>query len=374
MSYDPELRRPTPLAIRLADDIRRGGPMPVDAYMSRCLWDPADGYYATRAPIGRAGDFITAPQISQTFGELVGLWAAVVWRDVLGAPPAFTFAELGPGQGTLMADALRATARVPGFHAAMRCRLIEASPVLIAQQRQALAAVPVPVSWAGDVGSIAGPAIIVANEFFDALPVRQMTWTGGRWAERAVGVDEGGRLQFTSLPPVGPAATPAAAPPDPEAGAIIEALAANHEMTAIGAAARSGPVAALVIDYGHERSAVGDTLQAVRAHRHEHPLTSPGEADLSAQVDFEALAAAARSAGLAVDGPVSQGEFLGRLGIVERASRLMAANPARAGDIELAVARLIAPTGMGARFKAIGLRSPALAPLPGLVPDPPARS
>jgi NADH dehydrogenase [ubiquinone] 1 alpha subcomplex assembly factor 7 len=390
VSGDLTARRRTPLAQTLAADIARDGPLPVADFMARCLWNESHGYYATRQPLGRAGDFITAPEISQTFGELIGLWAAVVWRDQMAAPLTVTLAELGPGRGTLMRDMLRATAKVPRLHAALRCHLIEASQPLIDQQRATLAGSGVPVAWAREATSIAAPAIVIANEFFDALPVDQWIKTPAGWAERCVTVDAGGNLAFDAMPgrrlgqallrdptsaggagPLGRAALDPTfehldddLPKAPE-DTIIERRRFANVIEYLGALAAAGPVAALIIDYGHESSGPGDTLQAVRNHAHEHPLTSPGEADLSAQVDFAELARAAERAGFVVDGPVTQAAFLGRLGIVERASKLMAANPTKAAEIEFGVARLIAPDGMGSRFKVLGLRAPSLPPLPG---------
>lgn len=363
MTYDPSFRRRTPLAVTLANEIACDGPMPVADYIQRCLWDSQAGYYATRDPLGQFGDFITAPEISQIFGELIGLWSAVVWRDVLGAPSAVTLAELGPGRGTLLRDALRATSSLSAFRQALRCHLVEASEPLIVLQRKALAQSGALLSWGPDLSGITAPAIVIANELFDALPIDQWIMTATGWRQRAVGVDEQGALCFTAITtaasiPAGFRAVPI--------GALAERIRSLDMINAIASLDPRGQVVALIIDYGHLASANGDTLQAVRGHAHEHPLTSPGEADLSAQVDFEALASAAKSAGLAVDGPITQSEFLSRLGIVERAHALMSANPALAGSIEVAVARLIAPEAMGSRFKVMGLRSSSLSPLPGI--------
>ena len=366
MIYDATARRQTPLAARIAADIARDGPMPVDTYMARCLWDEQSGYYATRLPLGRAGDFITAPEISQVFGELIGLWAAVVWRDVLGAPLPFTLAELGPGRGTLMRDMLRTTARVEGFSRALRCHMIEASKPLIDLQRGSLADSGVTVTWGADIGEIERPAIIVANEFFDALPVRQWIKTESGWTERAVVIDDRGALAFgdavASGGPVPVANLPEAAP----LGAIFETRDTDAIFAALARSGGSWPVVLVAIDYGHDRSAIGDTLQAVRDHGYEDPLTSPGEADLSSHIDFQALAGSAVRAGFKVQGPATQAEFLGQLGIIQRTRALMAANPARAGEIEYGTARLISPEAMGGRFKVMAFCSPGMALLPGL--------
>ncbi len=364
MSSDPELRRDTPLAQALMARIRRDGPLPVRDYMAACLGDPDHGYYRTRSVIGRDGDFITAPEISQVFGELVGLWAAVVWQQ-MGGPAAINLVEIGPGRGTLMRDALRATARVAGFHGALRVTMIEPSPVLAATQRATLAGAGVPVAWETDLGSAGGgPAIVFANEFLDCLAVRQLVRAADGWAERCVGLDSAGRLQFTTGARIPPGEAPAgeAAP-----GTIVE-LANFSEVR--DRLAGFDPVAALFIDYGDSAGSgprFGDTLQAVRGHAFEHPLASPGEADLTVQVDFARFVEdMATASGLGVDGPVTQATFLGLLGAVERASRLMAANPPLALAVETQVARLLAPAGMGGRFKVAGVRSRRLMPLPGL--------
>ncbi len=339
--------------------------MPVTRFMSQCLWHEAYGIYATRQPIGDRGDFITAPEISQVFGELLGLWAAVVWRDAMAAPAAVTLGELGPGLGSLMRDALRAAQMVPEFRAGLKCHLIEASAPLIDMQRAALADSGVPITWAHDVSSLRAPAVVIANEFFDTLPLHQWVRTTDGWLPRTVDLDAEGRLTFGVLARGSTRDDIAAALPEAALGAIFESRSPETILQPFVELEASGPVVLLVIDYGHETATVGDTLQAVRSHRSEHPLTSPGEADLSSQVGFAELAAVARSLGLAVDGPLSQAEFLGRLGVVERASKLMSAAPAQALAIESGVARLLSPQGMGGRFKVMALRSIKLPPLPG---------
>lgn len=361
--YDPALRRDTPLALKLRARICRDGPIPVSAYMDACLNDPEHGYYRTRNAIGRGGDFITAPEISQTFGELIGLWSAVVWQQ-MGSPSPFNLIELGAGRGTMMADALRALRAVPACGEAARVVLVEPNPVLRDIQRTRLAAART-VTWSDHVTEVPlGPAILLANEILDVLPVAQFVRGDIGWRERGVGLDASGLLCFAELenrprlmlPEMSARASP---------GTIIERRKIMAETFALNRLASAGPIAALFIDYGHESTEAGDTLQAVRNHRHEHPLTSPGEADLTAHVDFASLAREAGTWNLAIDGPVTQAQFLGTLGIAERASRLMAANPAKAAEIEAGVARLMSPNGMGGRFKAIGIRSAHLSPLPG---------
>ena len=393
--YDPTTRRDTPLAIKLKHRIARDGPICVADYMRACLWDEEHGYYATHQVVGAMGDFITAPEISQVFGELIGLWAAVAWAQVLGAPPQVSLAEFGPGRGTMMRDALRAARLVKDFSEAVSVHLIEASETLQAAQRATLSDVAQPVSWGTELDGIPTPAIILANEFLDALPIAQWIKTADGWRERSVGLDDTGELCFgvSGHFPLSPSSPfdergggrvevmPGSDPKDDNNyeprkepghqfedapfGSVTESLRPEFVVDALKALARSGPVVALFIDYGHDVSSIGETLQAVRNHKFESPLTSPGEADLSSHVDFAAFARACHAAGLETDGPTTQAEFLGRLGIIERASKLMYANPAKAGEIESAIARLMAPGGMGGRFKVIGIRSAGLPMLPG---------
>ncbi len=367
MTYDPEARRDTPLALKLKQRIAQGGPISVEAYMHACLYDPDHGYYVKSTAIGAGGDFITAPEVSQVFGELIGLWSAVVWQ-LMGSPARVRLIELGPGRGTLMADALRAARVLPAFLSAVDVELIETNQVLIACQKQALGTAVVPVSWFEHLLPAPVPSIIIGNEFMDTYPVGQSVLADDGWRERQVTLDVAGRLAFGTGSPNLTSTFPEVAFADeaePAPGAILEFRRSPSIIEDIAALTRQAPIASLQIDYGHQRPSFGDTLQAVRDHRFEHPLTSPGEADLTAQVDFHDIGTRATGLGLAVDGPVTQAEFLGALGIAERTSRLMAANPHAAGSLEIGVARLMSPTGMGGHFKAIGLRSPALPPLPG---------
>lgn len=365
MSYDPALRRDTPLALQLKEEIAARGPLTVSDYMARCLWDEANGYYATRSVIGGKGDFITAAEISQIFGELIGLWAGVVWQQVLGGPQPVTVVEYGPGRGTMMRDALRAAQIIPGFLQAARVHLVEMSETLKAEQKEALAQSGVALGWGQNLAGFQAPAIIVANEFVDAWPVEQWVKTERGWLPRAIGIDGSGALHFTVVADATSRRDLDSKYPKAAVGAVVETQRLERLAKAIERVARSGPIAAVIIDYGHVGDVSGDTLQAVRSHRPEHPLTSPGEADLSVQISFFELASALHGVGLHIDGPVTQAEFLGNLGVIERCTRLMSANPVLAGEIEAGVARLIAPQGMGTRFKAIGIRSPGLPPLPG---------
>jgi NADH dehydrogenase [ubiquinone] 1 alpha subcomplex assembly factor 7 len=352
------------LAADLKDRIKRSGPLSVADYMEAC----ANAYYARGDVFGAKGDFITAPEISQTFGEIVGLWCAVTWQ-ALGAPKSFRLIECGPGRGTLMADALRAAARAPGFRDAARIHLVERSAKLRAKQRETLKGEL--VTWHDELEGVpAGAAIVIANEFLDALPVRQWVKTDRGWIERAVDVDAGGAFRFTR----GTARDlelPLAVAADATEGAIFETSPAVIGWTrnlANRLVEHGG--AALTIDYGHAKTAVGDTLQAVKGHRFHDPLADPGEADVTAHVDFEAVAIAAREMGAKVFGPTPQGAWLARLGITVRAARLAAGkDEAKANEIEGAVQRLIAADGMGSLFKVLAFTQPTLAACEGFGED-----
>jgi NADH dehydrogenase [ubiquinone] 1 alpha subcomplex assembly factor 7 len=359
----------TPLGDELKARIERDGPISVADFMHACLQDPAHGYYRKRDAIGSAGDFVTAPEISQVFGELIGLWCAVVWQS-LGEPSRVRLVELGPGRGTLMRDALRAARALKDFRNAVQVDLVETNAALTAVQRETLREEDVPIRWSEQL-QLAGdgvPVIVIGNEFLDTLAVSQWVLGDGGWSQRCVGLDDQGGLAFVTSAP-----DPALVPPPHIArsagsGSIYETRAPAFASLARSLAAAGAPLAALFIDYGHTAPGLGDTLQAVRAHRYDDPLAAPGEADLTAQVDFTAFAEAVRACGLYCDGPATQAEFLGGLGIVERASRLMAANPAKAATIEADIARLMAPGGMGTRFSVIGVRTPSVPPMPALAP------
>ncbi len=304
-------------------------------------------YYAERDPYA---DFTTSPEITQVFGEVLGLWAAVTW-EAMGRPDPVLFAECGPGRGTLMADALRAAAGVAApFRAALRVHLVETSPRLRAQQA---ARVP-DAAWHDALADVPpGPLILLANEFLDALPIRQFVRRGGGWAERFV---NGGA--FVEQP---------AAAPDLDAarvgeGAVTELCEAARAVAGHVArrVARDGG-AALFLDYGPAESAPGDSLQALRDGRPASPFDEPGTADLTAHVDFAALARVARAAGAAVHGPVPQGVFLTRLGLFQRTGRLARTQPpGRAAALVQAAQRLAEPDRMGRLFKAMAVCHPAL--------------
>jgi NADH dehydrogenase [ubiquinone] 1 alpha subcomplex assembly factor 7 len=358
----------------LEGEIRRliaaAGPMPVAEYMRMCLTHPQYGYYVTRDPLGADGDFITAPEVSQMFGELIGVWMAAVWRR-MGAPEDVRIIELGPGRGTMMADALRAVRVVKNFYDAVVLHLIEVSPRLQELQRQRLQAFGLQTAWHTALADVpGGPNIIVANEFIDALPVHQAVKRGDGWHPRVVGVDAGGNLTFgVGRDPLRlfEATLPPAARQAPE-DAIFEWRPDSIALE-LGARVRSGG-AALIIDYGHGNSGLGDTLQAVDAHAFADPLATPGQVDLTAHVDFEALARGAESIGARCHGPLPQRDLLFNLGITERAERLKArATGEAAAAIELALARLTEPgeRGMGELFKALAITDRKLDPLPGFV-------
>ncbi|WP_439580571.1 class I SAM-dependent methyltransferase [Elioraea sp.] len=325
-------------------EIAERGPMRLDRYVALCNAH----YYATRDPFGRAGDFVTAPEMTQAFGELLGAWCAAVWQS-MGRPDPVLLAEAGPGRGTLMADALRLADRVaPDFAAAARIHLIETSPVLRAAQEMRLRGRV--VAWHDGIGTLPeGPLLLVANEFLDALPVRQLVG-GGR--ERSVGLD-GDRLVWTTI----------AAPDATEPGERNDAARAWVAALAVRLVRTGG--AALLIDYGHGGGAV-DTLQAVRGHASADPLTAPGESDLTAQVNFAALACAARATGAEVHGPVPQGTLLRALGLPERTAVLCrAARPDTARQLQAAARRLMDADAMGLLFKALAITAPGLPPPPG---------
>lgn len=384
MRYDPHLRRGTPLARVIKDRIRQTGPISISEYHDLCLNHPAHGYYRSKRAIGADADFITAPEISQVFGEIIGLWSAVTWQQ-MGSPQRFRLIELGPGRGSLIQDALRAATRVPHFRDAASVCLVEQNEALRNLQRQALSAIEPGASWfatiedlgnsAGNEDKGGGPAIIIANEFLDVLPVDQFVRSESGWRARQVSVDEHGGLVFATgnavddhkLGGVGLLGLTIGQGDAPEQPGSILTVAPGLSDILREILRPWSPVGALFIDYGHEYANCGDTLQAMRNHAYEHPLTSPGDADLTALVDFARFRQSV-SGSYAVDGPISQASFLGRLGAVERASRLMAANPSRASSIEAGVARLLAPNGMGSRFKAVAVRSLELPVLPGFEP------
>jgi SAM-dependent MidA family methyltransferase len=313
----------------------------------------------TRDPFGARGDFITAPEVSQMFGELLGLWVAAVWQT-MRSPAEIMLVELGPGRGTLMADALRAANALPEFRAALHVHLVETSAALVARQETLLAEAGVPIAWHQRVEELPdGPLIVIANEFVDALPIDQLVCAEKGWHERRVGLRDGHLV--SGLDPV---ALPGL--PPGEVGAVMERRdVAPLKTVAKRLVAHGG--AALVVDYGYLEPSFGDTLQALQNHRPVDLLETPGEADLTAHVDFAALAGAVAAAGARIHGPITQGEFLRRLGIEARAARLRQGKDDSARtEVDAALARLTAPApGMGELFKVLAFSAPDLVALPG---------
>jgi NADH dehydrogenase [ubiquinone] 1 alpha subcomplex assembly factor 7 len=364
-----------PLLSEIKKLIRSSGPMPVWRYMELCLLHPQHGYYIARDPLGREGDFTTAPEVSQMFGELLGLWAASVWKAI-GSPSLLRLIELGPGRGTMMADALRALRVLPPLYQALSVHLVEVNPVLREKQRSTLQGVR-HIAWHNHIDEVPeGPCIIFANEYFDALPVHQMVKRDTGWHERVVDLDENDRLIFgveseptprfeVLLPPLVRAAP---------VGAVFE-WRPDTEIMKLATRVRDQDGAALIIDYGHMRSDAGDTFQAIARHSYTDPLKAPGQADLTAHVDFQAMARAAEDLGARVHGPVTQGEFLKQLGIETRAVTLMSkASHEISEDIARALKRLIGGGrgGMGSMFKVVGISHTNLTVLAGLSEDQPS--
>lgn len=354
----------TPLEDEIARLIAADGPMRLDRFMELCLGHREHGYYMTRDPFGAAGDFTTAPEVSQMFGELVAVWCIGAWEG-MGRPDALQLVELGPGRGTLMADMLRTLAAVPSFDAALTVHLVETSPVLRRAQEHALAGAGRKVFWYDSLAEIgAGPSIVIANEFFDALPVRQFEWRGSGWYERVIGTDRQGRL-FPGLAP-GPVGADGLAMAGPAAteGDVREwSPARQAAAAALASRLATDPGAALIVDYGHTAQGFGDTLQALKAHKPVAITHRPGETDLTAHVDFADLAREMRRAAVSVWPAMTQRTFLTAMGIEARADVLKRhADAATSSDIDAAVARLTDCDQMGNLFKVCAATSAGTAP------------
>jgi len=348
----------------LKDRIRQYGPMDIGQFMSLALGHREFGYYMKKDPFGREGDFTTAPEISQMFGEILGAWAADVWMK-MGSPPAFTFLECGPGRGTLMADMMRAAKGVPGFHAAAKIHLLEMSPVLKEMQRSALK--DYQVTWHEKLETLPmdQPIIVIANEFLDALPTRQFQKTKNGWMERVVALKDK-EFVFALIPNAPPLTPPHAGGSEARGGAFEIAPARMGFVKKLCAVMKQAGGAALIIDYGHIKSGYGDTLQAVYKHQYCGVLEHIGEADLTSHVDFELLAVEDKMDGADVYGPVEQGAFLKALGIEARARALMnKANDEQSYDIQKALHRLTASDQMGSLFKVMGFSCGLNVPLAG---------
>lgn len=356
----------TRLRDHLASLIAAEGPLSIAAFMQAALAH----YYSQREPFGARGDFTTAPEISQVFGELIGAWCVATWEQ-LGSPPRFSLVELGPGRGTLMRDALRAARVRPAFLDAADVVLVEISPSLRQKQREALKDARVrDLTWREHFAVREGqPLIVVANEFFDALPIRQFVATKNGWRERCVGLEGDAFVFVVSPTPIPREAIPAALRGAVE-GSVIEAAPARNALAStIGAHLTKERGAALVIDYGFLGPAVGDTLQAMRAHAFEPVLADPGHADVTSHVDFAALTSGFVNGGAFVYGPVGQGVLLERLGARERTAALAARATAEQREaLESGLARLTARDQMGSLFKALAVASPGLKP-PGFLPS-----
>jgi NADH dehydrogenase [ubiquinone] 1 alpha subcomplex assembly factor 7 len=363
------------LKTRIVELIAAQGPISVAQFMTIALHDPQEGYYATRDPFGvshdgrKGGDFITAPEISQMFGEMLGLWLAQAW-DEQGRPAHPLLVELGPGRGTLMADMLRALKAAPEFLKHVKVMMVEASPFLRAMQQETLKA-HAGILWQDHFDPPPGrPVFLVANEFFDALPIRQYVKTARGWCERMVTARDG-ELAFALAPtPVPSAIIPESRMEAPEGGVYETAPGALALAEDIARLIAASGGAALLVDYGHDArmqqaGSFAETLQAVGEHAFAEVLAAPGAHDLSAHVDFVALEQAGRRGGASVHGPIGQGALLQALGIELRARNLATRNPASGSQIAAALQRLTSPEEMGTLFKALAFLPPSAANAPG---------
>jgi SAM-dependent MidA family methyltransferase len=368
------------LAREIAAIIEQEGPITLERYMSLCLQHPRYGYYMTRDPFGAEGDFITAPEISQMFGEMLGVWIGEAWTAA-GKPAEARLAELGPGRGVLMSDVLRVGRVAPGFLEAISVDLVETSPVLRQLQARTLERSPTPINWRANIGEIPrAPLFVLANEFFDALPARHFVKAGHGppqkggpvsgaffgWRERLIGLNAEGELAFGLAPHI-ETGLPLAPPP----GSIVEInVVAQRLMSEIARRIVADGGALLLVDYGYTQTTLGESLQAVAQHAYVDPLAAPGEADLTTHVDFAALARAAREKGAKVQGPVTQSDFLKQLGIERRAETLRRKATARQlADIDSALERLVGigdpREHMGEVFKVMAVMHPDAPEMPG---------
>ena len=340
------------LAEHIKTQIRDGGPMGLDRYMLECLAHPTHGYYMTAEPFGVSGDFTTAPEVSQMFGELIALWLAEQWL-LMGQPQNTRLVEIGPGRGTLMADALRALSSIPTMMEQTSVHLVETSPRLKEVQAETLRN-HIGIQWHDHINDVPdGPMLLVANELFDALPIRQFVKTDNGWAERHVGLSDDGAFEWQDIACPAP---PHMAAPEAKVGDTIEVSPASSALMAdISRRIKFQGGAGLIIDYGYYELATADTLQAVKDHDFSNPLEHQGASDLTAHVNFVALKNIAETTGIHVFGPVAQGLFLTGLGIGARANQLITSSPAKADDVLTAKERLVSFEQMGKLFKVMGL-------------------
>ena len=359
---------------RIIRHIQETGPMTIAAYMAWCLLDPKQGFYPTRDPLGTDGDFITAPEISQMFGEVLGLWLLNAWRS-MGCPGKVYLIEFGPGRGVMMSDIIRTANLDKDFTVSLDISLIETSSALMAKQAQTLGDTAIPVNWIDHLDQVEpGPTLIIGNEYLDCLPLRQFIMQdrfagNAGWHERLVGIhpDNPDKLVYSiAAAPIAKAdqALIPAEIPDVKNGDLLEVNTGLMQLCdTLKARFKDHPGAALFLDYGPGETEFGDTFQAIKRHKKTHPLLDPGQADLTARVDFSALTEWAKTAGLAVYGPTTQSAFLSKLGIEVRAVTLSRSNPGAKTKIARQLHRLMDTDEMGTLFKAISLQSPSL-PMP----------
>ncbi|MEI6439271.1 MAG: SAM-dependent methyltransferase [Alphaproteobacteria bacterium] len=341
---------------RLRALIKASGPLSVPQYMEICLHDPIEGYYATRPALGQAGDFITAPLVSQMFGEMIGVWLIETWRR-LGRPSTFRLVEMGPGDGTLMLDIQRTVKHESAFVSAQDIWLVETSPPLRVLQKEKLGDQATWVQTLAEVPS-GPPLLLVANELLDCLPARQFVRTAAGWSERGIGLDNFDNLTFGLM-----GSLPASAFPEAPLGTVVEVSAAQENLArAIAHRICSDGGAALLIDYGRSEPGFGDTLQALSRHQKVSSLADPGAADLTVHADFPAIVHAAAAEGVPLLPILTQAAFLVTLGVVARAEALAAASPDRFEILERQLNRLISPSEMGDLFKVVCLAQSGLTP------------
>ena len=363
---EPTPPRENPLAIKLKARIKKQGPITLHDYMEAVLTDPEFGYYIVRDPFGTTGDFITAPDVCQIFGELLGLWCVHVWAE-LGQPKGCKLIELGPGRGALMSDALRAASLVPEFLNSIEVHFVETSPALRAEQEQRIRSeardhgreIP-KLFWHDRLEDVPqGPTFLLANEFLDALPIRQYQFNKGQWFERMVGVDEAGSFTYSiaNEPCSSPERLPIVKKQAVDGDFLELSPASKAVIEEMGRRASAHPFAGLLIDYGYDEPAYGDSFQAIKNHQFSDPLSDPGLADVTAHVDFSAVLQVATRIGLAVEGSVTQRDFLISLGVRERAAQLMQSqeNMISAQQFMTGLQRLIDPDQMGSLFKVVAI-------------------